>query len=90
MSVPEIVQTSSILDPRPLVDHALACDAVWFGGAGRDGTSLIVSGARRKENILQSMVFVNIPGKDTYGGHLNCFCFYLVQFAINPKALNPS
>ena len=48
--------------PRPLVDHALACDAVWFGGAGRDGTSLIMSGARRKENILQSMVFINIPG----------------------------
>ena len=48
--------------PRPLVDHPLACDAVWFGGAGRDGTSLIMSGARRKENILQSMVFVNIPG----------------------------
>ena len=66
-SVPGTVQISSIsiLAPRPLVDHALACDAVWFGGAGRDGTSLIMSGARRKENILQSMVFVNIPGKDT-------------------------
>ena len=48
--------------PRALVDHALACDAVWFGCAGRDGTSLIMSGARRKENILQSMVFINIPG----------------------------
>ena len=48
--------------PRPLVSHPLACDAVWFGGAGRDGTSLVVSGARRQGKILQSMVFVYIPG----------------------------
>ena len=48
--------------PRPLLDHPLACDAVWFGGGSRDGTYLVMSGARRQNNILQSMVFVYIPG----------------------------
>lgn len=40
----------------------LACDAVWFGGGSRDGTYIVLSGARRKNDILQSMVFVYLPG----------------------------
>merc|ERR1711892_481465 len=49
-------------NPQHLQDHPLACDAVWFGGGNREGVYLVISGARRKENILESMVFVNIPG----------------------------
>ena len=29
---------------------------VWFGGSGEDGSSLVISGARRQHDILQSMV----------------------------------
>ena len=30
--------------PQPLVDHPLACDAVWFGGGSKDGTYIVMSG----------------------------------------------
>ena len=40
--------------PRPLVDHPLACDAVWFGGGSKDGTCIVLSGMKQKlEKILQ-------------------------------------
>ena len=48
--------------PQRLLSHSLACDAVWFGGGSRDGTYLVISGARRQNNILQSMVFLYLPG----------------------------
>ena len=48
--------------PQPLQDHPLACDAVWFGGGNKAGAYLVISGARRKMNILESMVFLHIPG----------------------------
>ena len=47
--------------PQRLLSHSLACDAVWFGGGGRDGTYLVISGARRQKNILESMVFLYLP-----------------------------
>ena len=54
---------SNIMEtPQPLQDHPLACDAVWFGGGNNEGVYLVISGARRKMNILQSMVFLHIPG----------------------------
>ena len=48
--------------PQRLLSHSLACDAVWFGGGGRDGTYLVISGARRPNNVLESMVFLHLPG----------------------------
>ena len=48
-------------NPQPLQEHPLACDAVWFGGGSKNSVYLVISGARRKLGILQSMVFLYIP-----------------------------
>ena len=53
---------SEMEKPQRLLSHSLACDAVWFGGGSRDGTYLVISGARRANNILESMVFLYLPG----------------------------
>ncbi|XP_023335574.1 uncharacterized protein LOC111706873 [Eurytemora carolleeae] len=48
--------------PQKLGEHPLAVDAVWFGGANKDGVYLVISGARRQDRIMQSMLFLYIPG----------------------------
>ena len=57
--------------PQKLVQHSLACDAVWFGGGSRDGSYLVISGARRKSNVLQSMVFLYLPEVGLLEHHLH-------------------
>ena len=57
--------------PQRLVDHSLACDAVWFGGGSRDGTYLVISGARRRNDVLQSLLFLHLPHVGLLEHHLH-------------------
>ena len=43
--------------PRPLVDHPLACDAVWFGGGSKDGTCIVLSGMKKFIKSFQKATF---------------------------------
>ena len=53
---------------RPLPpDSPLATDAVWVGGGGEGGQFLVMSGARRQGGLLQSMLWLRLPGLGLLG-----------------------